>query len=61
MEKYEKTVTELEALVRKIEDTSRPLGEINADVKKAVSLISECRKLLRDEETELNKLMSDEK
>lgn len=61
MEKYEKKVAELEALVKKIEDTSRPLGEISADVKKAMGLISECRTLLREEESRMTDMMNDGK
>jgi len=55
MEKYESKIAELESLVKKIEDTSRPLGEISADVRKAVTLISECRSLLREEQDNVEK------
>ncbi len=57
MEKYEKKVAELEKLVKTLEDSSRPLGGIEADVKKAVSLISECRSLLREQENRMNDLI----
>ncbi|MBQ0006801.1 MAG: exodeoxyribonuclease VII small subunit [Alistipes sp.] len=59
MERYEKKVAELEKLVKTLEDTSRPLGGIDADVKKAVSLISECRSLLREQESRMNDLIND--
>lgn len=55
MEKYESKIAELESLVKKIEDTSRPLGEISSDVRKAVTLISECRSLLREEQDNVEK------
>jgi len=59
MEKYEKRVLELEELVKKIEDTSRPLSEIGADVKKAMELMGECRKLLREGQDNIEKLLND--
>lgn len=61
MEKYEKKVAELEELVKKLEDTSRPLGEIGSDVTKAMALISVCRALLRDEEKKTMDLISGDK
>jgi len=60
IKEYQKSVAELEKLVAAIENTSRPLEEISADVKKAVELISRCRRMLREDEDELNKILTED-
>lgn len=62
MKDYKESVAELEKLVAAIEDTSRPLEEISADVKKAVELITRCRRLLREDEEKITEILNaDEK
>lgn len=62
MKEYRESVAELEKLVASIEDTSRPLEDISADVKKAVELIAKCRRMLREDEEKLTEILNtDEK
>lgn len=59
--KYEEALARLEKLVSEIEDPSRSLETISADVKKAVELIGFCRKKLRENEEMLSKSITFEK
>ncbi len=62
IKEYQESVAELEKLVTSIENTSRPLEEISADVKKAVELIAKCRRMLREDEENLTQILNtDEK
>lgn len=53
---YEQAVIELEALVKKIEDPSMPLGKISGEIDKALELAEYCKKKLREFETRIEEL-----
>ena len=58
--KYEEKYAELEALVAGIEDPTRDLSLIGADVKKAMELIRWCRDYIRGSQEQVEKLMKEE-
>jgi exodeoxyribonuclease VII small subunit len=57
---YEEGFSELEELVKKIEDPERDLSAIGADVKKATEMIAWCRDYIRGSEEAIEKLMKTE-
>ena len=59
--KYEEKYAELEALVAGIEDPSRDLSLISADVKKAMELIKWCRGYIRGSQQQIETLMKEDK
>ncbi len=59
--KYEEALGQLEKLVAEIENPDRSFETVSKDVEKAVKLIQYCRKKLRDNETEMNKIITFEK
>lgn len=53
---YEEAVTELEQLVRQIEDPSNSLTQIEKSVAQAMELIGFCREKLKEYEGNMEKL-----
>ena len=52
---YDKAMRELEEIVARMEDSENSLDNMVADVKRASTLIVQCRKKLQDVETDINK------
>lgn len=56
---YDKAMQELEDIVARMEDSENSLDNMVADVKRASTLIVQCRKKLQDVETDINKAFSE--
>lgn len=56
---YDKAMQELEEIVARMEDSKNSLDNMVADVKRASTLIVQCRKKLQDVETDINKAFSE--
>ena len=56
---YKKTLEEIETIVEKIETEEVDVDELSELVKKAASLIKQCKDKLRDTGGELEKIMED--
>lgn len=56
---YQKSLEEVEEIVKSIELGEMEVDELVDKVKKAVSLIRECRKMLKNTEEELNKSLDE--
>jgi len=56
---YDKAMQELEEIVARMEDSENSLDNMVADVKRASTLIVQCRKKLQDVETDINKAFSE--
>lgn len=56
---YDKAMQELEEIVARMEDSENSLDNMVADVKRASTLIVQCRKKLHDVETDINKAFSE--
>lgn len=55
---YGELVQELERLVSSVENPDRPLSQVAEDVKKALSLIKECKTILRGEKEEIDAILN---
>ena len=58
--KYEEAISQLDALVEKIEDPQRDLTGIADDVRKAMELVRWCKEYIRKGEAETENLIVDE-
>ena len=56
---YDKAMQELEEIVARMEDSENSLDNMVADVKRASSLIVQCRKKLQDVEADINKAFNE--
>lgn len=54
---YKKALSELEELVKKIENPETELEDISGEVKKALELIKYCRETIKGYKEETSKLM----
>lgn len=57
---YEEAFSELEALVRKIEDPQRNLNGLSDDVKTAMELVRRCKECLKGDEEKINVLLGED-
>lgn len=57
---YEKAITELEAIVDRMEHGLLDLDSLTAELKRAQSLIKLCRSRIKKTDDEIAKLLSDE-
>jgi len=58
---YKEAITELEALVEKIEDPARDFSGIADDVKRAMELVKWCKEYIKGEESKMESLISENK
>ena len=58
--KYEEALERLEKIVAQIEDPQTAVGDIPAKVKEAAELLTYCRKMLKESEESIGKILDDE-
>lgn len=58
--KYEEVLGRLEKIVAQIEDPQTAVGDIPAKVKEAAELLTYCRKMLKESEESIGKILDDE-
>lgn len=58
--KYEEALGRLEKIVAQIEDPQTAVGDIPAKVKEAAELLTYCRKILKESEESIGKILDDE-
>lgn len=58
--KYEEALGRLEKIVALIEDPQTAVGDIPAKVKEAAELLTYCRKMLKESEESIGKILDDE-
>lgn len=56
---YQEAITELEDIVSKIETDTIPVDELAAKVKRASELITFCKSILKQTESEVNAILTD--
>ena len=57
--KYEEALGRLEKIVAQIEDPQTAVGDIPAKVKEAAALLTYCRRMLKDSEESIGKILED--
>lgn len=57
--KYEEAFGRLEKIVAQIEDPQTAVGDIPAKVKEAAELLTYCRKMLKESEESIGKILDD--
>ena len=58
--KYEEALERLEKIVAQIEDPQTAVGDIPAKVKEAAELLTYCRKMLKESEESIGKILDEE-
>lgn len=58
--KYEEALERLEKIVAQIEDPQTAVGDIPAKVKEAAELLTYCRKMLKESEESIGKILEEE-
>lgn len=58
--KYEDALARLEQLVSEIEDPKTAVGEIPAKVKEAAEMLAYCRKMLKESEESIGKILQEQ-
>ena len=58
--KYEEALARLEKLVAEIENPQTAVGDMPAKVKEAAALLTYCRKMLKDSEESIGKILQDQ-
>lgn len=58
--KYEEALGRLEKIVAQIEDPQTAVGDIPTKVKEAAELLTYCRKMLKESEESIGKILDDE-
>ena len=58
--KYEEALGRLEKIVAQIEDPQTAVGDIPAKVKEAAALLTYCRRMLKDSEESIGKILEEQ-
>ena len=58
--KYEEALERLEKIVAQIEDPQTAVGDIPAKVREAAELLTYCRKMLKESEESIGKILDEE-
>lgn len=58
--KYEEALERLEKIVAQIEDPQTAVGDIPAKVKEAAALLTYCRRMLKDSEESIGKILEEQ-
>ena len=58
--KYEEALGRLEKIVAQIEDPQTAVGDIPAKVKEAAALLTYCRRMLKDSEESIGKILGEQ-
>lgn len=58
--KYEEALRRLENIVAQIEDPQTAVGDIPAKVKEAAGLLAYCRRMLRESEESIGKILEEQ-
>ena len=58
--KYEEALERLEKIVAQIEDPQTAVGDIPAEVKEAAALLTYCRRMLKDSEESIGKILEEQ-
>lgn len=58
--KYEEALERLEKIVAEIENPQTAVGDIPAKVKEAAELLTYCRKMLKESEESIGKILDEE-
>lgn len=58
--KYEEAFGRLEKIVAQIEDPQTAVGDIPAKVKEAAALLTYCRRMLKDSEESIGKILEEQ-
>ena len=58
--KYEEALERMEKIVAQIEDPQTAVGDIPAKVREAAELLTYCRKMLKESEESIGKILDEE-
>ena len=58
--KYEEALERLEKIVAQIEDPQTAVGDIPAKVKEAAALLTYCRRMLKESEESIGKILEEQ-